>query len=327
MKDYYAILEIPRNASEDDIKRAYKKSALKFHPDKGGDPERFKEISEAYQILQDPQKKAAYDRGEEFQEHHNPFEHNSFFQNFFNHAMGGMGGMGPMGGMGVHKRSNHQHQITIDLRDVHTGLEKNMKINIKKPCFDCKKPCPHCDGRGMIFIRHGPIQMQQSCNACRSCGLIDSKNPNCTRCKGSCYINEDQICKIVIEKGVANGSFIKLDGLGEQPQKRGEIPGDLIFQINVKTHPFFNRDNNDIVYTLAISFKESIVGKNITVPHFDGDIPIYTGNFGVINPNQAYRLKGKGLAGRGDLVLLFNIDYPAKKYDEELLDKFRELSF
>lgn len=332
MKDYYSILELSKDASENDIKRAYKKAALKYHPDKGGDPEKFKEISEAYQILQDPNKKAMYDRGEDplaagpqqHQQHHhqqhNPFD-NAFFQQFFNQMnMGGMGGVNM-------KRSNHQHQITIELKDAHTGLEKNMKINLKKICFDCKKTCPHCDGRGMTIIRHGPIQMQQSCNACRASGIVDQPNMNCSFCKGAGHAFQDQICKIHIQKGVANGSFIKIDGFGEQPQKRGELPGDLLFQINVKPHPLFNREKDDLVYNVSLSFKESIVGKNIDIPHFDGDIPIYTGNFGVINPNRAYRLKDKGIAGKGDLVLLFNIAYPEKKFEEELLDQFRKLAF
>lgn len=333
MKDYYSILEVSKDASENDIKKAYKKAALKCHPDKGGDPEKFKELSEAYEILQDPDKKAMYDRGEDPNET-NPFgggghhDHNAFFQQFFSQMNMGMGGMGMgMGGMGPQKRSNHQHQITIELKDAHTGLEKNMKINVKKTCFDCKKTCHHCNGRGIVLINHGPIQLRQSCNACRTVGLLDNRNVNCVHCKGSGTIHEERICKLSIQPGTVHGSFIKLDGLGEQPQKRDEVPGDLIFQINIKSHPFFNREHNDLVYHVNISFKESIVGKNITVPHFDGDIPICTGNFGVINPNRAYRLTNKGVASKGDLVLIFNIAYPEKKFDEDLLDQFRKLEF
>jgi DnaJ-class molecular chaperone len=149
---------------------------------------------------------------------------------------------------------------------------------------------------------------------------METQNPGCVNCKGTCIISEELIIKIRIEKGTSHGSFIKLDGMGEQPQKKGEIPGDLLFQILVRPHPFFNREGNNLVYNQNLTFKESIVGKTILVPHFDEDISIYTGNFGVINPNRTYRIINKGLAGKGDIVLIFNIEYPEKKYDEGLIE-------
>lgn len=316
MKDYYSILGVTREASEAEIKKAYRKAAILHHPDKGGDPEKFKEVSEAYEGLQDADKKEVYDNDDKG----NDFNQNAFFQQFFNQTNMNMN-------MGPQKRSNHQHQIAVDLKDVHTGVEKNMKIHIKKVCFDCKKTCPHCNGRGVILIRHGPIQMQQSCHACMTSGLMETQNPSCINCKGACIISEERIFKIRIEKGISHGSFIKLDGMGEQPQKKGEIPGDLLFQILVKPHPFFNREGNNLVYSQSLSFKDSIIGKTILVPHFDEDISIDTGGFGVINPNRTYRIINKGLAGKGDLVLIFNIEYPEKKYDEVLIEQFRKLEF
>jgi len=321
MKDYYSILGIERNASEEDIKRAYRKAALKSHPDKGGDPEKFKEISEAYETLSDSNKKTMYDRGEDPNNnvrHQDPFEfHNAFFQQFFGNNFN----------QGPQKRSNHQHQITVDLADVHTGIEKNLKINIKRVCFDCKRSCDSCNGRGVVFMRNGPFQVQQTCGACRGSGNINFKNQNCKECKGTSEIIEDRLIKLSIEKCISSGSFMKFDGLGEQPQKRGEIPGDLLIQIVIRDHPLFKREHDHLIYTSSLTFKESIVGKKIVIPTFDGDLDLFTGNFGVINPNRVYHVKNRGLGGRGDLVLKFNIMYPETKFSDELLEQFMNLPF
>lgn len=333
MKDYYSILNLSRSATDDDIKKGYRKLALKYHPDKtNGDDSKFKEISEAYEVLSDSQKKGLYDSGVD------PNDKNQGTQGFgqgFNHQADHIFqqffGGNPFSPH-THKptkRNNFVHDINISLKDAHTGISKTLKVNVKKICFDCKIKCSTCNGTGLMNIQHGPIFMQQHCNRCGATGSINNFNKDCVYCKGTFEKLEGQMCKIDIPKCIANGNIIVASGLGEQIHKQGEIAGDLHFKINiVNEHPCnFERQNNNLIYRVPVTFKESIIGKSITIPHFDGDINMVTDGFGVINPNKVYALKQKGLGNVGDLILKFEITYPNGVYPKDIIDKFREIPF
>jgi molecular chaperone DnaJ len=328
MKDYYSILEVSKSATTEEIKKAYKLLSLKYHPDRpNGDVEKFKELTLAYEILSDSQKKHIYDSGQDpnnmgNQQH---FNSNDIFQQFF--------GGNPFGGNPFEhhhnqqiKRGNFTHIINISLKDAHTGISKTVKINVKKVCFDCKIKCKSCNGTRFMNIQNGPFIMKQHCNACSTGYHNNNYNANCTYCKGTFEKNEDKICKIDIPRCVDNGNIIVLEGLGEQIHKQNEIPGDLHFKININSDPNFTRQHNNLIYQVNLTFKESIIGKMITIPHFDGDINMITDGFGVINPQQTYSLKGKGLGAIGDLVLNFQITYPGV-YPKEIIEQFKLLNF
>lgn len=323
-KDYYSILGINKSATSDEIKKVYKLLSLKYHPDRPtGDSDKFKEISEAYEILSDSQKKQMYDSGQNpnnmgNQHFHHQFNSNDIFQQFF--------GGNPFEPQNRQtKRGNFTHIINITLKEAHTGLSKKLKVNVKKVCFDCKIKCTTCNGTRFMNIQNGPFIMKQNCNAC-STGYHNNYNANCTYCKGTFEKNEEKICKVDIPRCIDNGNIIVIEGLGEQIHKQNEIPGDLHFKINIIDNQNFKRLHNNLIYQVNLTFKESIIGKSITIPHFDGEINMITDGFGVINPQQTYCLKSKGLGGIGDLVLNFQITYPGV-YSKEIIEQFKLLNF
>ena len=322
-KDYYSVLGVSREASQDDIKKMYRKKALLYHPDKNSAvdaEETFKEITVAYEILSDPDSRMKYDRGgTKFVNPQDMFE--QIFKN-------GLFGQGFGQQQQVTKRGNSIYEIKVKLADVHTGFTKKLKVNIKNVCFDCSQKCNVCAGSGQQTIQNGPFIILNKCSTCDGQGGLSFVNKECGKCAGSLEIVSDIMCSVDIPKGVRSGYNITFSGLGEQIKKQGEQAGDLIFQILVEQDPYFDRESgNNLIYRVPLSFKESIVGKDIKIPHFDGIIPINTEGFGVINPNKRYALQRKGLCGDGDLILQFEIVYPEVKYTEILMDQFRSMTF
>jgi DnaJ family protein A protein 2 len=329
--NYYDVLGVSKDASDDEIKKAYRKLALKTHPDKnGGDDTAFKKINIAYETLSDPDKKSAYDNP-----HVNSFPGfpgggfpggGDIFEQFFR----GMGGMGGMGGMNINvningqsrgpvKRQTHVHRINISLKDVHTGLSKTLKLKVNKVCFDCKSECGACNGSGIIrkIQQTGPFiqQVQNTCGNCSGSGSISKQNINCLNCHGTNNKQEEHTIKVDIPKNVDNGHQIIYAKLGEQAQKMNEEPGDLIVQIIVEEDPYFKREGNNLIYNTKLTLSETFVGKNLIIPHFDEHIQMNTNIFSIINPNKRYHLKGKGLGNTGDLIFVFEIIYPEKTLD------------
>lgn len=326
--NYYDILGINKDATEDEIKRAYRKLALKTHPDKnGGNDTMFKKINEAYETLSDSDKRHVYDNPNQMPDFgHGGFPGGDMFEQLFR-GMGGINiNINGQSHRGPTKRGNHLYRVGISLKDVHTGIIKTLRLKLNKICFDCKISCNDCNGRGMTIRlqQNGPFvqQIHAQCVSCNGNGSINKNNMNCTHCNGtSTYIVEETI-KVEIPKAANSGYKVVFNKMGEQKQKPSEESGDLIIEVMVEEDPYFTRDNNNLVFKSKISLGETFIGKDIIVPHFDEHVRINTNIFGIINPNKKYHIKGKGLCGEGDLVFVFEIVYPEKvldSYDRESL--------
>jgi len=339
---YYDILGVTKSSSKEEIKVAYKKLAMKNHPDKGGDPDKFKEISEAYQALSDDEKRSRYDQlGDDGYSQAGgggqDFDPNSIFEQFFGGG-GGMGGFHPFFGGGARraparrKCRSVQHVIQVSNKDAYYGGNKVMKISLHKKCFKCLKECKNCQGSGAVnsMQRMGPFttMVTNPCHICEGSGKIPQPNKECESCKGKCEYTEEKIIDIQIPRGVSMGHQVKFDGFGEQAQNEEDIPGDLIFEVFVQPDPIFERNNLDLIYKNKISFKESLVGKMITIPQYDQDIQMDVSEFGVIQPNYDYIIPGKGMKSGskvGNLLVRFTIDYPVKHLTEDVKNTLKEI--
>ncbi len=314
---YYDILNLQKDTSADEIKKAYRKLAVQKHPDKGGDPEEFKRISEAYKTLSDPEKRKIYDQlGDEgFKQHEqggagdtgdfNPFD---LFRNFFGGGMpGGMFGFGnPHGG---HGRKVMQHTLNVTMEDVYMGTTRRLRIKDDRSCPSCESICHACGGSGsqMQQIRMGPmVQVISSpCGACNGKGKVASSSgkAGCNTCNGKGKIQDIHNIEVPIPAGAASG---------EQVQIQVGSNLDLIITFSVANHNVFKRRGNEITMEIKLSLRESFLGKTITIPHFDGDIIINTSDYGIIYDNQKIRIPRKGFkqgqhVPRGDLMLWFYV--------------------
>lgn len=336
----YDVLGLPKGASKEDVKRAYKKLAVQHHPDKGGDPEKFKEISNAYSILGDEQKKSQYDQfGDRMMEQgggggfaevdpRNIFEQffggGGFHFDMFDAMHGGMHGGRP------HPQTrcaNHVHRIHITLAEAFHGVTKTIKISLQKTCFTCKDTCNACQGRGAItdMRRMGPFTQMSTrpCDVCSGSGQIIRGREGCSTCGGQGTYKEDDRKELVIPRGVYNGHQISMRGLGEQPKREGDVPGDLIFHVIITDDPNFFRNGNDLIFRTSITFKEAMLGKEIRVPHYADTFVIDTSSLGVVQPDKPYIFEKKGMPCNpqasefGKLHIVFHVDYPSKPWTNE----------
>lgn len=325
MKNYYDILGVSKNSSNEEIKQAYRKLAREYHPDKNNNStkEKFQDIQEAYEILSDQQKRNTYD---------NPIPD---LNNLFGSMGGGMGGihfnMGDLFGNFSfnknnknNKRNDHIIQCYIKLDDVYKGIKKAFNLKRNVSCNFCQKTCNSCNGIGIIKkqLMMGPfIQIaNQQCNICNGSGKTKNDS-HCSVCDSKGYTIEEKIHEIFIAKGIENGKKYILKDWGEQVVNNNEIPGDLIFLINIEIHEHFERKSIlDLKYNINITLKESIIGKIINIPYFEESFEINSNDFGIINPNKEYVIKNKGLIDEinnsGDMYIKFNINYQEKKFDE-----------
>jgi DnaJ homolog subfamily A member 2 len=337
----YDLLELPMGASLDDIKKSYRKLAIKYHPDKGGDPEKFKEISNAYQILSDEEKRRRYDQmGDDgFQDMEmggGGMDPSSLFEHLFGGGRGGFG-FDPFGGMfggggppRPRKCRSLQHAIQISNKDAYFGCEKHIKITLHKKCMSCLDTCHACQGRGQIteMQRMGPFTNMSTrpCNTCKGTGQVNKNKSGCGECGGRGETHEEKRLDLKIPRGVETGHAIKFERFGEQPQQPNDIPGDLIFEILVQADPVLERRGLDLVYRPSVTFLESMVGKKISVPHYDGPIDIDLGTFGVLQPNKEYVLPDKGMvtdSQKGKLIFIVTIQYPKNGLTEAQKEALR----
>ena len=295
--DPYEILGVERTATQDDIKKAYRKLAVKHHPDKGGDPEKFKEISAAYEILSDDQKRSNFDQFGTADGPQMP-DMGEMFKNFF-----GQGGGGPP------RRQDRHHMIQISLEEAFQGVTKKLKLNIEHPCYSCQQNCQKCQGRGGVQMQMGPFVMNRPCDTCQGAGVESKGCPACDRRK---VVSESEVITINISKCVMDGETFVIPNKGEQPIKQGEMAGNLVVQVRIKPHAVFVREGNHLVFTTKISFDESVKGSRVTIPHFAGDMNIDTSYFGIIDPRLRYEIVGKGMNSESNLYIVFDIQYPKR---------------
>jgi molecular chaperone DnaJ len=364
MADYYDILEIPRGSTADEIKKAYRKKALKYHPDKNpGDGEaerRFKEISEAYEVLSDDKKRQLYDRyGKEGvnragmqQGGGGGFSSMDEAMRTFMGAFGGMGGDsvfdsffggGEFGG-GGQARAHHRQgaskrvNITLSFEEAAKGIDKELAITNLVSCTTCKgkgssspqgvKKCSRCGGAGQVLEQRGFFSMSMACPQCHGEGQVIT-DP-CKSCSGHGVVKEKQHVKVHIPAGVDTGMRLKMSGYGDAGQGGGP-PGDLYVFINVEAHDIFEREGNDIILDLPISFTEAALGCKKDVPSVLSKLCRITIPEGTQN-GKVFRIKGEGFPnvhgqGKGDLLVRVFVETPThlNERQKQLLNEFSTL--
>jgi DnaJ family protein A protein 2 len=305
---HYETLGIDRGASVDEIKKAYRKLALKHHPDRGGDPEKFKAINQAHETLSDQERRARYDQfGTD-----DPQPQGPDLSQMFHHMFSGAGGGGNRPG----RRGDHQHVIELTLDEVYTGTTKSIKATVTKPCFACLRTCGPCRGQGMVsevqnmgFISQ---MFQRPCSQCTGSGRL----PNgCSQCHHQKNTTNVVSINLNVGPGLEDGTSQRIEGLGEQARTPNERPGDLIVIFRIKKHPKFERNGHDLRYKLTVTFEESVNGFEFSIPHFSGPILVNTHDLdNVIDPRKDYRLTGKGLTKEANMYVNFDIQYPRVRY-------------
>ena len=335
-RDYYEVLGVNRNSTDDEIKKAYRKLALNYHPDKNqGDKvaeEKFKEATEAYEVLRDPDKRGRYDQyGHQGVEGSiNGFDFGSF-DDVVNDIFGDFGDLFGFGGSrrqrGPKQGRSLQIEIKITLEDVIHGKTETIEVPRLETCTRCHgngaepgsklETCPECFGRGQITRSQGFLTMRQTCPRCQGEGRV-ILNP-CNECHGRGVERVTRTLKIGIDKGVDTGTKIRIRGEGEAGANGGP-PGDLLVIIHVEPHDKFVREGNDLITPAKISFGQAALGAEIEVPTIDGTTPM------TIPAGTQYgrriRIRGKGVPfynryGAGDLIVAVEVETPTNLTDRE----------
>ncbi|MCI1192041.1 molecular chaperone DnaJ [Calidifontimicrobium sp. SYSU G02091] len=351
-RDYYEVLGVARNASDDDIKKAYRKLAMKYHPDRNqGDEakkaeEKFKEAKEAYEMLSDPQKRAAYDqfghagvdpnmgmgRGGPGPDGFGGFA--EAFGDIFGDLFGAAGGR--RGGKQVYRGSDLSYAMEITLEEAAHGKETQIRIPSWDNCETCHgsgakpgtspKTCPSCGGSGTVHLRQGFFSIQQTCPHCHGSGKIIPEP--CPSCGGAGKIKKQKTLEVKIPAGINEGMRIRSAGNGE-PGTNGGPPGDLYIEIRIKPHEVFERDGDDLHCTVPVGLTTAALGGTIEVPTLGGkaEIELPEGT----QHGKTFRLRGKGIKGLrssypGDLYCHIAVETPVKltEHQKKLLRELDE---
>ena len=339
-RDYYDVLSVNRAAPPEEIKSAYRKAALKWHPDRNPDnkkqaEERFREATEAYSVLSDPQRRAAYDRfghagvsGVSF----DPGFSRSIFEEFQD-IFGDFFGFEDFFGGGGRARSRAQrgadlrYDMTLSFEEAASGVTTKVKVPRREFCEACNGtgakagtsvgPCQTCGGRGQLHYQQGFFTITRTCPACQGAGQVVREH--CPECRGQGRIERERTIELRIPPGVDSQTRLRVSGEGE-PSINGGPPGDLYAVLEVKEHPFFERRNSDLYCTVPISYAQAALGAEILVPTLNGEekLKISEGT----QTGSIFRLKGKGLpdphgGGKGDLYVNVRVVTPTKLTREQ----------
>ena len=341
--DYYEVLGVAKNVSDADLKKAYRRLAMKYHPDRNPDDQqaeaKFKEAKEAYEVLSDAQKRAAYDQfghdgvnpspgGAGFAE--------ANFSDIFGDVFGDIFGGGRAGGGSrVYRGADLQYNLQITLEEAVNGTDVKIRVPKLDTCDTCDgsgarpgtqaQTCPTCDGIGQVRMQQGFFSVQQTCPRCHGSGKIISSP--CVDCNGSGRVKKHKTLSVKVPAGVDTGDRIRLSGEGEAGQNNGPT-GDLYVQINVKPHPLFIREDSHLLCTIPISMVTAALGGELEVPTLDGrvklKIPAET------QTGKVFRLRGKGVKpvrsnARGDILCKVEVETPVKlsAQQKEILQQFQ----
>lgn len=351
-RDYYEVLNVGRSASGEEIKRSYRKLAVKFHPDKNPDDphaeEKFKELGEAYDVLSDGEKRAAYDRfghaafaqgGGRAGGFHDPFD-------IFREVFGGGGGGGIFetffGGGGAQpdgsqRGSDLRYDMQITLEEAAFGVEKEIEVRKLDACEICHGSgaapgsravtCPTCRGRGQVISSRGFFQVSQTCPNCHGLGEVIERP--CERCHGEGRVEKTSRIKIKVPAGISHGSRLRSGGNGEAGV-RGGGQGDLYIVVHIKEHPIFQREEDNLFCEVPISFATAALGGEVPVPTLEGkaSLKVPAGT----QSGQSFRLRSKGVVQvngreRGDLYARLLVEVPTHLNSEQRqkLEEFAEL--
>ncbi|MDH6313809.1 molecular chaperone DnaJ [Parabacteroides sp. PFB2-10] len=343
-RDYYEVLGVAKTATVDEIKKAYRKKAIEFHPDKNPDnkeaEEKFKEAAEAYDVLSDAQKRQRYDQfghagmggasgGGGFSGGMSMEDIFSQFGDIFGGHFGGFGGFsgfggGSRGGRRVNRGSDLRVKVKLNLKDIAHGVEKKIKVKKFVPCKHCHgsgaeddksvKTCDTCHGSGVVtrvtstFL--GQMQTQSVCPTCNGEGKVITKK--CTVCAGEGIVKDDDVITINVPAGVAEGMQLSMSGKGNAA-RHGGVNGDLLILVEEEAHPELIRDENDLLYNLLLTVPQAALGTTVEVPTVDGKakLKIDPGT----QPGKVLRLRNKGLPsinsyGTGDLLVNVSVYIP-----------------
>ncbi|MBI2753289.1 MAG: molecular chaperone DnaJ [Betaproteobacteria bacterium] len=347
-RDYYEVLGVNRDASDEDIKKAYRKLAMKWHPDRNPDnpkaEERFKEAKQAYEILSDGQKRAAYDQ----------FGHAgvdpsaaagagagagfSGFGDVFSDLFGEIFGGGRAGRSSVFRGADLRYNLEIALEQAAKGFETKIRIPTMAECATCHgsgarpgtqpQTCSTCGGAGQVRVSQGPFSIAQTCPRCHGSGRMVA-HP-CATCEGAGRVKHQKTLQVRIPAGVDEGDRVRLSSEGE-PGVNGGPPGDLYVQVHIKPHPVFQRDHDDLHCEMPVSFATAALGGDIEIPTLDGTARIKVPTES--QTGKTFRLRGKGIKGvrshvPGDLYCHVVVETPVNltERQRELLGEFDAIS-
>lgn len=349
-RDYYEILGVARNASETDIKKAYRKLAMKYHPDRNpGDKsaeEKFKDAQQAYEILTNPQKRAAYDQ----------FGHAGVdpsagvgagpwgaagpggFSDIFSDVFGDIFGGGRRGGTRVHRGADLRYGLSLTLEQAVRGTTTQIRVPALEVCDACHgtgaragtspSTCPTCGGHGQVRMQQGFFSIQQTCPSCRGTGKVIADA--CRECHGEGRVKHTKTLSVKVPAGVDDGDQIRLAGEGEAGEQGGPA-GDLYVEIRIKPHPIFKREGDDLYCEMPVSFVTAALGGELEIPTLGGraslKIPPET------QTEKLFRLRGKGVKGvrsghTGDLYCRVTVETPVNltEHQKQLLSEFDRLT-